>query len=141
MSEKTFKLVEIFKMDKDEAELDMIKACKQLVRKYGDFLSIEAKYSENIYYSTDKYSIKSHDKEIFAMNVRYREDYSSFTYELQVNDYMFHVLAGHKRKAACRTLHKMLKRKAEKQKNMISLRDKAVQKLNNSVQFIKQNVK
>ena len=49
MSEKTFKIISIFKMDKDEAELDMIKACKQLVRKYGDFLNIEAKYSENIY--------------------------------------------------------------------------------------------
>ena len=67
MRENTFELVEIFKMDKDEAELDMIKACKQLVRKYGDFLNIEAKYSENIYYATDNFSVNSDGENIFKL--------------------------------------------------------------------------
>ena len=139
MSEKTFKLVEIVKMDKDEAELDMIKACKQLVRKYGDFLNIEAKYSENIYYATDNFSVNSDGENIFKLVVE--QDHICANYKLYCKTYDIYCEARHRHKRNLQALHKMLKRKAAKQKKMISLRNKAVQKLNNSVEFIKQNIK
>ena len=139
MRENTFELVEIFKMDKDEAELDMIKACKQLVRKYGDFLNIEAKYSENIYYATDNFSVNSDGENIFKLVVE--QDHICANYKLHCKTYDIYCGARHRHKRNLQALHKMLKRKAEKQKKMISLRNKAVQKLNNSVQFVKQNAK
>ena len=139
MRENTFELVEIFKMDKDEAELDMIKACKQLVRKYGDFLNIEAKYSENIYYATDNFSVNSDGENIFKLVVE--QDHICANYKLYCKTYDIYCGARHRHKRNLQALHKMLKRKAEKQKKMIALRNKAVQKLNNSVEFIKQNIK
>ena len=139
MRENTFELVEIFKMDKDEAELDMIKACKQLVRKYGDFLNIEAKYSENIYYATDNFSVNSDGENIFKLVVE--QDHICANYKLHCKTYDIYCGARHRHKRNLQALHKMLKRKAEKQKKMTVLRDNAVQKLNNSVEFIKQNTK
>lgn len=139
MSEKTFKLVEIFKMDKDEAELDMIKACKQLVRKYGDVLNIEAKYSENIYYATDNFSVNSDGENIFKLVVE--QDHICANYKLHCKTYDIYCGARYRHKRNLQALHKILKRKAEKQKKMIALRNEAVQKLNNSVEFIKQNIK
>ncbi len=139
MRENTFELVEIFKMDKDEAELDMIKACKQLVRKYGDFLNIEAKYSENIYYATDNFSVNSDGENIFKLVVE--QDHICANYKLHCKTYDIYCGARHKHKRNLQALHKMLKRKAEKQKKMIVLRNNAVQKLNNSIEFIKQNIK
>lgn len=139
MLEKPFKLVEIFKMDKDEADLDMIKACKQLVRKYGDFLNIEAKYSENIYYATDNFSVNSDGENIFKLVVE--QDHIGADYKLHCKTYDIYCGARHRHKRNLQALHKMLKRKAAKQGKMIMLRNKAVQKLNNSVQFVKQNAK
>lgn len=139
MLEKPFELVEVFKMDKDEADLDMIKACKQLVRKYGDFLNIEAKYSENIYYATDNFSVNSGGENIFKLVVE--QDHIGANYKLHCKTYDIYCGARHRHKRNLQALHKMLKRKAEKQKKMTTLRNEYVQKLEKSVQFIKQNVK
>ena len=139
MLEKPFELVEVFKMDKDEADLDMIKACKQLVRKYGDVLNIEAKYSENIYYATDNFSVNSGGENIFKLVVE--QDHIGANYKLHCKTYDIYCGARHRHKRNLQALHKMLKRKAEKQKKMTTLRNEYVQKLEKSVQFIKQNVK
>ena len=137
MQKKTLELVEIFKMDKDEAELDIIKACKQLVRKYGNFLNIEAKYSENIYYATDNFSVNSDGENIFKLVVE--QDHICAHYKLYCKTYDIYCVARHRHKRNLQALHRMLKRKAEKQKKILALRNEAVQKLNNSVQFVQQH--
>lgn len=126
---------------KNKINLDMVKACKQFVRKYGDFLNIEAKYSENIYYSTDKYSIKKWDDEIFTVKVKrdQQEGIAFAGFEFFFNmGYNFYMPASRSRNL--KFLYRLLKRKAEKQKKMIALRNEAVQKLNNSVEYIKKNI-
>ena len=131
--------LEILEMDKDEADLDIIKFCKQFVRKYGDFLNIEAKYSENIYYATDNFSVNSDGENIFKLVVE--QNHMGADYKLACKTYNIYCGARHKHKRNLQALHKMLKRKAAKQKKMILLRNNALQKLNNSVQFVKQNTK
>ena len=126
---------------KCEIHLDMVKACKQFVRKYGDFLNIEAKYSENIYYSTDTYSIKNGDDEIFTVKVKYdkQEGFSFAGFEFFFNmGYNFYMPASRSRNL--KFLYRLLKRKAEKQKKMLALRNEYVQKLNNSVEYIKKTI-
>lgn len=127
-------------MDSQEkVNFDIAKACKQLIRKYGDFFNIEAKYSENIYYSTDEYSVKNGDDKIFTFKVTHDERGTAFDkYDFSfMMDYRFSL--SERQTLKLKSLHRMLKRKAEKQKKILALRNEAVQKLNNSVQFVQQH--
>lgn len=136
-------IIEKYKINKDKADIDIINACNTLIRKYGDWLIIESKHSFNIYYSTDRYVVKNGEDKIFSLNVEYDECGLNFAgYDLHFTmNYDIHLEVRRKNRQKLKTLQKLLNQKAEKQKKMFALRNEYVQKLNNSVQFIKQNVK
>lgn len=131
-----FVFKDILEIQKDEKELGLIKACKNLVRRYGDSLNIEAKYSENIYYNTDSFFVNNGGDNIFKLIVK-QDDFGA-DYTLQCQTYGIYGDERYRHKRNLKILHRILKRKAENQKKMVTLRNEAVQKINNSIEVIRQ---
>ena len=97
--------------------INTIKDCKKLVRNAGDFIKVDAKFQTNNYYDTEIFSVSFGDKEVFSLRVE--SDSVTNDYKLSY-DNNYYVPQGWYQTVKTKNLLRLLKRKAERQKNMIA---------------------
>lgn len=93
-----------------------IKDCKKLVRNAGDLIKVEAKFSSNNYYDTEIFSANFCGKEVFSLYAEIDSVCADYKLSYDNDCYSPH---GWYQTVKTKNLHKLLKRKAEKQKKMI----------------------